>query len=111
MTSDKYLDEVYTRLRALFIANKNGYSTGPAERHRLEGFMQAGVFMGLTSNAELTQLMEAVHQEVFGRPMAERKARKPVGWRDEAFDYSQFETPAFERHTRRKPVMLQNTRR
>lgn len=99
MNRESYLIEVESRLKRIFSASKEGYKVTPAERHRLEGFMQAAVFMKLASNAELAKLMEAVHLSVFGKTIQQRKTEQAGKWQDEMIDYSQYEQPAYERKT------------
>ena len=100
MNKDKYLAEVKQRLEHLFSASKQGYDIAPAQRHRLEGFMQAGVFLGVVSNDELSGLMEALHLSIHGRSIAERKKQRPVRWQEQLIDYSEYEQPTYERRKR-----------
>lgn len=58
--------------------------------------MQAGVFMEMTTNAELSDLMEKVHQEVFGKSIKERQ-EESHSRKDEVLDYSQYDQPTYER--------------
>jgi hypothetical protein len=97
-----FLSEVEARLLRLFSASKSGYRTSPQERHRLEGFMQAGVFLGLTDNAALEALMEQCHQSVFNKSIAERRAENPLNASYERIDYSPYEQPAYTRRQGRR---------
>jgi len=97
MNKDEFLTEVEKRLSKMFTASKEGYKAAPIDRHRLEGFMQAGVFIGLVSNAELSELMEAVHLKVYGQTIAQRRAACSTSWQNEAIDYSQYDQPAYMR--------------
>ena len=81
----------------MFHASKEGFKIPSVERHRLEGFMQAGVFMGFASNSELALLMDNTHCDIFGLSMAERKADTSGRWKDEVMDYDVYERPAYER--------------
>ena len=94
---EQFTGEVERRFRALFSASRAGYRQPDTERHRLAGFINAGVFLGLTSNAEMQELMESVHLEVFGETMTKRRQTRPGFWLDEGRDYAQYESPAFER--------------
>jgi len=97
MNKDKYLNEVEKRLNQIFTASKEGYKASPVERHRLEGFMAAGVFMGLVTNAELAKVMNDIHVRLFGKTIQQRKAELPSSWQEEGIDYSSYEQPTFER--------------
>ncbi|HEY8568777.1 hypothetical protein [Microbulbifer sp.] len=97
MYNEKFTHEVSRRLRGLFGTSKLGMPIPPIERHRLEGFMQAGIFLGLSSKAELAQLMEEIHFDIFGKTIAEHRAQAPLSWVFEEVDYSLYESPAYER--------------
>ena len=96
---EHFVAEVEARLRRLFSASKSGYRPPAMDRHRLEGFMQAGVFMGLCNNQELAALMEELHQAIFAKSIRERQQENPLDWRYERIDYSAFDEPAFTRNT------------
>ncbi len=93
----EYLDEVRRRLLLMFRASRDGHKASPPERHRLEGFMQAGSFFGLATSKELKKLMEEVHCEVFGQTIKERQASTNSTWVAEQIDYSEYDSPSFDR--------------
>ena len=93
----KYLQEVKNRLMRMFQASKDGHKAGSVERHRLEGFMQAGAFFGLAASGELESLMNRVHVDVFGKTIQDRKSGQSTPQIPESIDYSQYEQPAYER--------------
>ena len=97
MNKDDFIVEVEKRLNRIFQASKDGYKVSPVERHRLEGFMNAGVYMGVVTNAELAKVMNDIHVSIFGKSIAQRKAEKNTGWQEEVIDYSAYDQPAFER--------------
>lgn len=97
MNREHYLSEVERRLNQIFTASKEGYKSSPAERHRLEGFMAAGVFMGLATNAELAKVMDEIHVRLFGKTIEQRKKELPGSWQEEGIDYSFYDQPTFER--------------
>ncbi|KAA1188397.1 hypothetical protein F0M18_18030 [Pseudohalioglobus sediminis] len=96
-SSEDYLKEVETRLARMFRASRDGHKASPAERHRLEGFIQAGSFLGLASKDQLQSLMEKVHYDIFGKTIKERQSEQATSWVPENIDYSHYEQPAFER--------------
>jgi len=93
----KYLQEVENRLVRMFKASKDGHKASSIERHRLEGFMQAGAFLGLAPSEELKFLMNRVHVDVFGKTIQERESEQSTPQIPESIDYSQYEQPAYER--------------
>lgn len=99
MENRSFLAETEKRLRHIFNASKEGYKASPVERNRLEGFMSAGVFLELTTNNELKELLDRIHFEVFGKTIEDRKAelQNEARWREEAIDYTAFDSPSFER--------------
>ena len=97
MSKQNYLNEIEKRLNRIFLASKEGYKSSPEDRHRLEGFMHAGVFMGLVTNAELAKFMDEIHVRIFGKTIQQRKTELASNWREETIDYGQYEQPTFER--------------
>ena len=97
MNRENYISEVEKRLNRIFIASKEGYKVPHVERHRLEGFMSAGVFMGHVTNAELAKLMDKIHVNIFGKTIQQRKAELPGSWQEEGINYSHYDQPTFER--------------
>jgi len=97
MNRENYLTEVEKRINGIFSASKEGYKTPPVERHRLEGFMNAGVFMGIVDNSELSSLMDKIHMRVFGKTIQQRKEELSGSLKDEVIDYSFYELPTYIR--------------
>jgi len=97
MNRETYLLEVEKRLNNMFCAAKDGYKAPAIERHRLEGFMQAGVFMGLVNNAELGKLMKDTHKSAYGMSIEEPRTKNQTTYQDDLIEYSQYDQPAYER--------------
>ena len=97
MDKSDYMAEIQNRLNKIFRASAEGYKVPDIDRHRLEGFMQAGVFLKIATPAEMTSLLEEVHYSVFGKTIQERKAEKSAGWSDIEVDYGQFDSPTYLR--------------
>ncbi len=95
--SEKFIPEVERRLHRLFSASKEGYQIPDDERHRLTGFIHAGIFMGIATNKEMQNLMEAVHFSIFGKTITERKESQHISWDANDINYDQYERPTFER--------------
>lgn len=68
-------------------------------RLRTQGFIHAGEILAICSRAEVQQLMEQVHQEVFGVSIAERQPKEQTRRRQalKLGDYDYFEEPTFNR--------------
>ncbi len=95
---EDYLQEVRNRLFKMFRASKDGYKASVTEKHRLEGFMQAGTYFGVASGEELRSIMDEVHNEVFSMSIAERRGSLSSTWTHEDIDYSQYEPPSYGRN-------------
>ena len=100
MNKAKYLLEIEKRLSNYFSASRDGYKIPDCERHRLEGFMQGAVFMGLATNAELAELMEKVHFSIFEKSIADRRQEKSSSWQELAIDYEKYDQPTHQRKKR-----------
>ncbi|WP_428819398.1 hypothetical protein [Microbulbifer sp. MCCC 1A16149] len=99
MNRENFLNEVERRFTFAFKASKSGHPIPEIERHRLQGFMQAGVFLGLCNRSELNTIMENTHMRIFHKSIQERKLSAPVSWIYEETDYSIYDTPAFTRRS------------
>ncbi len=95
---DEYLQEVKNRLGRMFRASKDGHKASPMERHRLEGFIQAGSSLGLATSDEMEALMDQVHFDILEKTIDERKSKQSSLWSAETIDYSQYENPSYERN-------------
>lgn len=99
-TQQDFLQEVEYRLALMFRASKDGHKASPIDRHRLEGFMQAGVFLELAPSDEIQALMERVHFDIFEKTIEQRQKDLTVTWQSETLDYSRFEAPSYERNAK-----------
>lgn len=97
MTAERYLSEIEHRLLKHFSASRDGYKPPAEDRHRLEGFMQGAIFMGLATSQQLSILMEQAHFAVFGKTIAERRESSATLWPDTTIDYNKYDQPAYER--------------
>ena len=59
MDKSDYLAEISKRLTKMFRASKEGYKIPDIDRHRLEGFMHAGIFMQIATPAEISRISDA----------------------------------------------------
>ena len=100
MEKHQFTSEVERQLRVIFTAIRAGHKPPEMLKHRCEGFMRAGVFMGVVTNVELSDLMEKIHLEVVGMTIQERIAKLKEKWSEESVDYSDFDIPTFERAAR-----------
>ncbi len=97
MEKDKYLIEIRRQLNSFYRQVKAGHLPAPLTRHRIEGFMQAGIFLGLYTCKERDELLGAVHRDVFGVSVAIRQEQLSHLWQRDGKDYSEFDTPTWNR--------------
>ncbi|WP_062266708.1 hypothetical protein [Endozoicomonas arenosclerae] len=93
MDKKQFITEIERRLRELFSASKRSQRLPSSVKHRCEGFMHAGVFMGLVTNDELETLMEQIHLDIFGKTIEQAKRDKAYLWQEEVTDYSLYDSP------------------
>ena len=97
MDKSDYLAEISNWLTKLFKASKEGYKIPDIDRHRLEGFMQAAIFVKIATPAEMSKLLEEAHYSVFGKTIKERKSEKSASWSDFDIYYDKFDSPTYLR--------------
>ena len=97
MSTEVYLTEIRDQLRIYFLGIKNGQDPALPTKYQLEGFMRAGVILGITSNADLQKMMEEIHQQVFNESIEGRKLRKSGRYSELNVNYAQYESPAISR--------------
>ena len=73
MLKEKYLTELRSQLQDAFKAAKAGQPVSAADKYRCEGFMQAGEFLGLVTDDEISALINSVHISVYGQSILEKR--------------------------------------
>lgn len=86
------LNEFYTKLRQTKQSDE-------IMKAKVEGFMFAGVVLGLVNNDEFKQLVEDVHFDVFGMTVAERRMKSALNSGDED-SWSVYDEPSWKRNRR-----------
>lgn len=72
---------------------------------QLDGFIDAGLLLKVASRADMQDVIDACHIEVFGESRSERKKRvneesQTTESQDQLTDWGAFDSPAFERTKR-----------
>jgi len=75
MDKKTFIDSCYTQLVCIFQKAKN-HQKDDKQKHRTEGFLQAGKFTGMITDEEAISLMEKAHYEIFSEAIESRKSRK-----------------------------------
>lgn len=68
-----FFTELARQFSQIFHLSQQGHNNSN-ERLRAQGFIQAGELCGVCTRAQVQQLMEQIHQHVFGQTVAERTA-------------------------------------
>jgi hypothetical protein len=75
MDKQNFISACNSQLITVFEKAKN-HQKDDRQKHRTEGFIYAGVMLGLITNEEANDILDKSHFEVFGESIASRKARK-----------------------------------
>jgi hypothetical protein len=75
----KFLKNLEAQLRESLTAARAGEKISAADKYRCEGFMQAGVELGLVSDEEIQELIKAVHVSVYGETITARRGKEKLG--------------------------------
>ena len=75
----KFLKNLEAQLRESMTAARAGEKISAADKYRCEGFMQAGVDLGLVSDEEIQELIKAVHVSVYGESITARRGKEKLG--------------------------------
>ena len=60
----QFITETERRLSNILEAFARGEDVAPAERYQTEGFMQAGVYLGLATEQQLSELLIKLQQAI-----------------------------------------------
>ncbi len=104
MNKTEYLKSIETQLLEVFKQVQFG-NKPDKQKYRTEGFMQAGRILGIINEAELTELMEKAHKNVFAMSIAEREQEKlELEKQLEKDDYVYLDIPTFARDMMKRKV-------
>ena len=66
-------------------------------KSRLDGFIEAGLVVGIVDNKELQNLIDAAHINAFGMTRKQRQAASKLDTRDTKVNWGVYDTPAIHR--------------
>ncbi len=75
----KFLKNLEAQLRETMTVARAGGKIADADKFRCEGFMQAGVELGLVSDEDIQDLIKAVHLSVYGESITARRGKEKLG--------------------------------
>ncbi len=101
MNKERYIQECYRQLFTHFELVKKK-KVDEQMKHRIQGFINAGEFLGLFSRDEAIHIIDEVHLNVFGITKEQRKAHADIVKKaTKHFDEHFFDIPAIERKMNR----------
>ena len=71
---EKFLDDFQVILEDLYKVQRKKGSQNKEKKGFVDGFMHAGILIGLVDIEELQKQIDQVHMEIFGKTLEERKA-------------------------------------
>lgn len=97
MDKQQFLDACYEQLILIF-SNAKERQKDDKQKHRTEGFIEAGKYMGVINAADAQDLMERAHMQVFDESIQARQQRQ-ASLHDaiKEGDDSYLNIPAYER--------------
>ncbi|WP_340676727.1 hypothetical protein [Paraglaciecola sp.] len=75
MDVERYIANCRNEIYKIYQLTKDG-KPDDVLKHRIEGFIQAGIFLDLITPQDAKLMMENIHLEIFGESVEERKKRK-----------------------------------
>jgi hypothetical protein len=66
-------------------------------KSRLDGFIEAGLVVGIVDNRELQNLIDAAHINAFGMTRKQRQAESKLDMRDTKVNWGIYDTPTIHR--------------
>ena len=93
----KYLDATRDLLRELYSIEDNNSDNYERTRNKLDGFIQAGVVIGIADRKELQDIIDKEHLDIFGITRKQRRAELKLEKRESEIDWDIYDTPTIHR--------------
>ena len=71
---EKFLDNFHALIEQLYIAQKSKGGANKEKKGFIDGYMHAGILIGLVEMEELQEVIDTAHMDAFGKTLEERKA-------------------------------------
>ncbi|MDA9839518.1 hypothetical protein N9B97_01870 [Porticoccaceae bacterium] len=92
-----YLEQLRDLLSTLYGVKDERSNEYRAHKHRLDGFIHAGLHIKLATHKELQEVVESEHIQAFGMTRKQRRLDlRRTNWAS-GKDWSQYDKPAYER--------------
>ena len=93
----KYLDATRDLLRELYSIEDCHSGAYERTRDKLDGFMQAGIVIGVASKQELQDVIDKEHMDKFGITIKQRRAELKLENKESEIDWDIYDTPTIHR--------------
>ena len=93
----QYLKQITDHLTEFY--GTKDIKSKPYERlkNRLDGFIQAGLLVGLLTKVELQKLIDLEHMNAFGMTRKQRQAESQIDTSDTKVNWDVYDTPTIHR--------------
>ena len=93
----KYLNATKELLQQLYSIEDNNSDNYERTRNKLDGFMQAGIVIGIASKKELQDVIDKEHMDIFGITIKQRRAELKLEKKENEIDWDIYDTPTIHR--------------
>ena len=93
----KYLNATKELLQQLYSIEDNHSDNYERTRNKLDGFMQAGIVIGIASKKELQDVIDKEHMDIFGITIKQRRAELKLEKKESEIDWDIYDTPTIHR--------------
>ena len=92
-----YLNAIKDHVTELYSVQDSKSETYMRLKNRLDGFIHAGLVIGIASNAEIKDIVEKVHMNVFGMTIKQRGVELKLGGKVAEVNWDLYDTPTIHR--------------
>ena len=93
----KYLNATKELLRQLYSIEDNNSDSYERTKNKLDGFIQAGIVIGITDKKELQDIFDKEHMDAFGISIKQRRAELKLEKKESEIDWDIYDTPTIHR--------------
>jgi len=93
----RYLKKISEYLAKFYSIDNDKSKAYYQLKNRLDGFIEAGLLIGIVDNGELQDLIDTEHMNAFGMTRKQRRADSKLGAKDTKVDWGIYDAPAINR--------------
>ena len=91
-----YLNTIRDNVTELYAIQDSKSDSYLRLKNRLDGFMNAGIVIGIVSNAAVKEIVDDVHMKVFGMTIKQRSVELKLGSKATDVDWDLYDTPTIQ---------------